>query len=80
MEHDEIYEDPGEAKENQWLPFFKNDVLSTVFCYARYLIGTKELTTFGMKNSITLPSVANRYFNNLSDENHETIYTYTDPF
>ena len=40
----------------------------------------EELTGFGMKNSITLPSLANKYFNSLWDENDEPIYTYTDPF
>ena len=40
----------------------------------------EELTKFGMKNSLTLPSSANKYFNSLRDENDEPIYTYTDPF
>ena len=40
----------------------------------------EELTGFGMKNSLTLPSLANKYFNSLRDENDEPIYTYTDPF
>ena len=43
-------------------------------------MGMEELTGFGMKNSLTLPSLANKYFNSLRDENDETIYTYTDPF
>ena len=58
----------------------KNDVLSTAFCYARYTMGMEELTGFGMKNSLTLPSLANKYFNSLRVENDEPIYTYTDPF
>ena len=29
----------GKKKENEWLPYVKNDVLSTAFCYARYTIG-----------------------------------------
>ena len=33
-----------------------------------------------MKISLTLPSLANKYFNRLRDENDEPIYTYTDPF
>ena len=33
-----------------------------------------------MKNVLTLPSLANKYFNSLRDENDELIYTYTDPF
>ena len=33
-----------------------------------------------MKNSLTIPSLANKYSNSLRDENDEPIYTYTDPF
>ena len=80
LEHDEIYEDTDEAKENEWLPYVKNDVLSIAFCYARYTMGMEELTKFGMKKSLTLPSLANNFFNSLRDENDEPIYTYTDPF
>ena len=43
-------------------------------------MGMEELTGFGMKNSLTLPSLANKYFNSLRDANDEAIYTYTDPF
>ena len=38
----------------------------------------EELTGFGMKYSLTLPSLANKHFNTLRDENDEPIYTYTD--
>ena len=80
LEHDEIYEDTWEARENERLPYVKNNVLSTAFCYARYTMGMEELTVFGMKNSLTLQTLANKYFNSLRDENDEPIYTYTDPF
>ena len=80
IEHDEIYEDTWEDKGNEWLPYVKNDVLSTAFCYARYTMGMEELTGFGMKNSLILPSLANKFFNSLRDENDEPIYLYTDPF
>ena len=40
----------------------------------------EELTGFGMKNSLTLPSLANKYFNSLRDESDEPIYTYNDEF
>ena len=43
-------------------------------------MGMEELTGFGSKNSLTLPSLANKYFNSLGDENDEQIYTYTDSF
>ena len=78
LEHDEIYEDNWEEKENEWLPYLKNDALSTAFSYARYSKGMEELTGFGMKNSLTLPSLANKYFNSLRDESDEPIYTYND--
>ena len=80
LEHDEIYKVTCEEKENEWLPYVKNDVLSTAFCYARYTMGMEEVTGFGMKNSLTLPALANKYFNSLRDENDEPIYAYTDPF
>ena len=80
LEHDEIFEDNWEEKENDWLPYLKNDVLSTAFSYARYSKGMEELTGFGMKNSLTLPSLANKYFNSLGDESDEPIYTYNDYF
>ena len=80
LEHDEIFEDKWEEKENEWLPYLKNDVLSTAFSYARYSKGMEELTGFGMKNSLTLPSLANKYFNSLRDESDEPIYTYNDEF
>ena len=80
MEQNEKNEDMWEAREIEWLPYVKNHVLSTVFCYARYTLGMEELTNFGMKNSLTLPSLANKHFNSLRDENDEPLYTYTDPF
>ena len=80
LEHDEIYEDTWEEKEDEWLPYVKNDVLSTAFCYATYTMGMERLTEFGMKNSLTLPSSANKYFNSIRNENDESIYTYIDPF
>ena len=80
LEHDEIFEDNWEEKENKWLPYLKNDVLSTAFSYARYSKRMEELTGFGMKNSLTLPSPANKYFSSLRDESDEPIYTYNDEF
>ena len=40
----------------------------------------EELAGFGMKNSLTLPSLANKNFNSSTDENDETIYTYNDEY
>ena len=80
IEHDEIFEDNWQEKENEWLPYLKNDVLSTAFSYARYSKRMEELTGFGMKNSLTLPSLGNKYFNSLREENDEPIYTYYDEF
>ena len=62
LEHDEIHAESWEERENEWLPNVKNEVLSTAFCYARYTMGMGELSGFGMKNSLTLPSLANNCF------------------
>ena len=65
VDHDEIYEDTWEDKENESLFYLKNDGLSTAFPYAKYAKRIEELTGFAMKNSKTLPSLTNRYFNTL---------------
>ena len=31
MENDELYEDTWETRENEWLPYVKNDIILTVF-------------------------------------------------
>ena len=67
IEHDKVYEDAWEEKENEWLPYLKNNVSSTVFSYASYTNGMEALTRFSMKNSSTLPSLANKNFNSLRD-------------
>ena len=43
-------------------------------------MGMEEFTNLGMKNSLTLPSLANENFNSLRDENDEPIHIYADPF
>ena len=42
IEHDEIFEDIWKEKENEWLLYLKNDVLSTAFSYARYSKGKEK--------------------------------------
>ena len=39
-----MFDDTWEGKGNEWLPYVKNNVLSTAFCYARYLMGMEEIT------------------------------------
>ena len=80
LEHDEIFEDTWEARENERLPHVQNDVLSIAFINARYTMEMEEVTNFGLKNSLTLPSLAIKYFSCLKDENDELISTYTDLF
>ena len=67
MDQDEIFEDTWEIKEDEALPYFKNEILSTSFSYAKNTKRMEELTVFGRKNSITLPSLAYEYLNSLSD-------------
>ena len=39
-----------------------------------------DLTGFGVKFSLNLPSFAKKVFNSLKDENDEPIYAYNDEF
>ena len=49
MNHDEVYSDTWKDKKSEWLDYGKNDVLCTVFCYARYSKAMEEITGFSMK-------------------------------
>ena len=80
IDHDQFFEDTWEDKEDERLPYLENDVLSTAFSYAKYTKGMEKLTSFGLKNSITLPSLAIKYFNSLSVESDQPIYTYDDEY
>ena len=79
IDHDEIHENSWENKD-EWLPYLKNDVLSTASSYSRYTKGMENLTAFEMKDSLTLLGLANEYFNNLRDEKDEALYTYNDEY
>ena len=37
LNHDEVDGDNYKSKTNEWLPYVKNDLLCTVFSYARYI-------------------------------------------
>ena len=76
----EISENTWESRENELIPYVENDVLSTAFCYDRYILGIEKLTSFGMKNSSILSSLANKLLNSSREESDEAIYVYTDPF
>ena len=54
MDHDGTFEDTWEARENGWLPYVKNEVLSTAFFYARYTMVVEKVTNSGMKSNSTL--------------------------
>ena len=76
MDHHDIYQDTWENEENEWLPYLKNHVLSTAFSYAHNAERMEVLTSFGMKNSLTLPTLASKYFTSLRDEKDEPISPY----
>ena len=68
MNHD-VYEDTWEDTQDKKLDYVKNDVLSSSFSYARYSKGMEQLTRFGLKNSLALPSLGWKKINILRDEN-----------
>ena len=39
-----------------------------------------ELTGFGLKNSLTLLSLTNKFFNSLGNEDDDPFYTFNDEF
>ena len=80
MNHDEIAADNYKDKKDIWLPYVKNDVLCTAYCYARYCKNMEELTKSSMKDCLSLPGLGWKYFNSLRTEEDEPIYTYNDKY
>ena len=80
MNHDEIDENIWRDKKDEWLPYVKNDVLCTAYCYARYCSAMQEITGFSMKDCLSLPGLGWNYFNSLRTEEDEPIYTYDDKY
>ena len=80
MNHDEVDDDNYKDKINEWLPYVKNDVLCTVFSYARYIKAMEEKTGFSMKDCLSLPGLGLKYFESLRTEEDEPIYTYNDKY
>ena len=67
-------------KNDEWLPYVKNDVLSTAFSYARYCKSMEEIIGFSMRDCLSAPGLGWKYFNSMRDENDEPIYTYNDEY
>ena len=80
MNHDEVDGNNYKDKINEWLPYVKNEVLCTTFSYARYIKALEEITGFSMKDCLSLPGLGWKYFNSLTIEEDEPIYTYDDKY
>ena len=76
--HDEVDGNKNKNKIDEWLPYVKNNVLCTVFSYARYIKAMQEKTGFPLKDCLSLPGLGLKYFNSLRTEEDEPIYTYND--
>ena len=80
LDSGEIYWDVWESKQDELLLYVKNDVLSTTSAYAWNSEWMETITDFWTKISLILPSLANKKFNSLKNENDEPIYTYNDKY
>ena len=80
MDNDGIDGNNYKDKINECLPYVKNDVLCTAFSYARYCKAMEEITGLSMKDFLSVPGLGLKYFNSLSTEEHEPIYTYNDKY
>ena len=66
LNHGEVYSDNWTDKKSEGLVYVKNDVLCTVFSYARYTKAIEEKTGFGMQDCLSLPGLGWKYFISLS--------------
>ena len=80
MDHDGIDENNWKDKKYELLHYVKNDVLCTAYCNARYTKAMEEITSFGMKDCLSLPGLGWKNFNSLRTEEDEPIHTYNDKY
>ena len=80
IDHNDIDGNNYKDKKDIWLPYVKNDVLCTAYCYARYIKAMEEIKGFSMKDCLSLPGLGWKYFNSLRTEEDERIYTYNDKY
>ena len=76
MNHDEAYSDTWRDKKSELLDYVRNDVLCTSSSYARYTKTMEGITSFGMKNCLSIPGLGWKYFNSLRTEEDEPFFTY----
>ena len=80
MNHDEVNGNNYKNKIDEWLHYVKNDVLCTAFSYARCFKAMEELTSFSMKDCLSVPELGLKYFNSIRTEEDEPIYSYNDKY
>ena len=80
LNHDENDEKNWKDEKHERLPYVKNDVICTAYCYARYCSAMKETTEFSMKDCLSLPGLGWKHFNSLRTEEDEPINTYNDKY
>ena len=66
---DHIHAGTCESKKDEKVAYLESDVLSTAFSYVRYINLCEEITGFGMKKRLTIPSSANTFLKTLGKEN-----------
>ena len=70
INQDEVYSDTWRDKKSEWLDYVKIGVLCTFFSYA--LKAMEEITGFGMKDCLSLPSLGWKYFFSLRTEEDDS--------
>ena len=80
MNHDENDYNNSTDKKDEWLDFVKQDVLCTVFSYARYCEAMEEIAGFSKKDSESAPGLGWKNFKSLRTEEDEPINTYNDKY
>ena len=80
MDHDEVDYNKYKDKKDDWLPYVEQYVCCTAFSYAKYCKAMEEITRFSMKVSLSPPGLGWKFFNSLSTEEDEHLYTYNDKY
>ena len=75
-----INKDNYKEKENEWLPYLKNDVLSLACCMMLYNEMMIDISNLNMQTSLSLPGLTFSSWMNKMNKKEEKIYSSADKY
>lgn len=79
-EIEKITKDNYKEKENEWLPYLKNDVLALACCMMLYNEMMENISEFNLQSNLTLPGLSFKSWMNKKEAKKEEIWASADKY